>query len=474
MRYATVDVRGVLDRLHFGRNPAALADGGFPKRGPGLGRPLRDAGPLRALAPLHDYQPGAHPIAAGPTIAHSSALAAGIGLLVIVASVVAVAPARPDLGGATGNVEANSLGVDSGLRLAVGGAEARDSLIFESTDEGPRADAPATIDGAPADLAAGIQAFSTLSSEDAVGGAATDERAAAPDLPDGPFLADGTLLKPVAVDTSIPDAKSILISYRIKKGDSLSAIASRYKISLSTLWWANHVVTGLTGTTELHIGQRLVIPPVNGAIHVVTDRETIADIARRTKVPQARIVAANKLTEPTLHVGQWILIPGAKNKPVPLPKPAPPPPPPPKSTAASPGTHSTVRARAPSNYSGGQFHWPVPGGYISQYFHAGHYALDIAGTYGEPVEAAAGGVVVFSGWRNNGGGYQVWLSHGGGLYTGYYHMSAVIVGAGQSVGRGQQIGRLGMTGWATGPHCHFEVWIGPVDVGYRVNPLNYF
>jgi murein DD-endopeptidase MepM/ murein hydrolase activator NlpD len=119
--------------------------------------------------------------------------------------------------------------------------------------------------------------------------------------------------------------------------------------------------------------------------------------------------------------------------------------------------------------------WPVPGGFISQYFHYGHWAIDIAGTYGIPVVAAAPGVVLFAGWKNNGGGYQVWISHGSGLYTTYNHLSAVTVGAGQQVAAGHQVGRLGMSGWATGPHCHFEVWVGGVrDSGYRVNPLNYY
>ena len=88
--------------------------------------------------------------------------------------------------------------------------------------------------------------------------------------------------------------------------------------------------------------------------------------------------------------------------------------------------------------------------------------------------AAASGTVIFAGWKNNGGGYQVWIAHGSNLYTTYNHMSAITVGRGQSVSRGQQVGRVGMTGNATGPHLHFEVWRGPVwDGGVRVNPLIY-
>ena len=132
--------------------------------------------------------------------------------------------------------------------------------------------------------------------------------------------------------------------------------------------------------------------------------------------------------------------------------------------------------RPPTTYDGGHFLWPVVGGgnYISQYFHYGHYALDIAADYGSTVRAGGGGTVIFAGWKNNGGGYQVWIAHGSNLYTTYNHMSAITVGRGQHVGRGQQVGRIGQSGNATGPHLHFEVWRGEVwGSGYRVNPLIY-
>jgi murein DD-endopeptidase MepM/ murein hydrolase activator NlpD len=121
--------------------------------------------------------------------------------------------------------------------------------------------------------------------------------------------------------------------------------------------------------------------------------------------------------------------------------------------------------------------WPVIGGgnYISQYFHYGHYALDIAADYGAKVVASAPGKVIFAGWKSNGGGYQVWVSHGSNIYTTYNHMSAVTVSRGESVSRGEQVGRVGASGLATGPHCHFEVWNGRIwDGGTRVNPLKYF
>jgi hypothetical protein len=113
--------------------------------------------------------------------------------------------------------------------------------------------------------------------------------------------------------------------------------------------------------------------------------------------------------------------------------------------------------------------WPLPGGVITQYYHAGHLALDIAGPAGHRVNASESGVVVWAGWRNNGGGYVVQIDHGNGLQTAYNHLGAIWVSVGQKVARGEGIAAVGCTGDCTGPHVHFEVIVG----GVYVNPLRY-
>ncbi len=293
-------------------------------------------------------------------------------------------------------------------------------------------------------------------------GLAPDDRVAI----DGPFRDDGTLLKPIAVDTTVADGSVLLKTYRVKAGDTLTGIAHSFGVSMMTLWWANT----LTAKDKLHIGQTLTIPPVNGLIVTVTTSDTLDSLAARYEVAPAEIIDANQLGDPNLVVGQTLIVPGALAAGIPTPKPQP------RATTRPSTSRATSHpvSPPPRSYTGGKFAWPVPGGYISQYFHYGHYAIDIAAPRGTPVLAAASGTVIFAGWKNNGGGYQVWISHGSNLYTTYNHMMSVSVGRGQSVSRGHQVGRVGMTGDATGPHCHFEVWRGMVWAGgTRVNPLLY-
>ncbi|MFQ6097732.1 MAG: murein hydrolase activator EnvC family protein [Armatimonadota bacterium] len=124
----------------------------------------------------------------------------------------------------------------------------------------------------------------------------------------------------------------------------------------------------------------------------------------------------------------------------------------------------------------GDYHFPVPGGKVGSGFgmrmhpilrrRRMHYGVDIGARTGTPIEAAETGRVVFAG-RQGGYGNVVILDHGGGVQTLYAHCSSLAARKGQTVRRGQLIGRVGSTGLTTGPHLHFELLIR----GRPVNPL---
>ena len=371
--------------------------------------------------------------------------------IVLVASVMSWLPGTPASAGPIGDTTAD---FGSEARIALGGGTAyRDGATAFSDDlVDPGTE---TANGAVADPLSAVDLDGTLVSD------------VTPPQITGAFRADGTLLKPIAVNTSVADGKDLLRSYKVRQGDTLTGIANRFGVSMMTIWWANK----LSAKDDLVVGQSLTIPPVNGLVYSVKEGDTLESLAAQFKVAPDEVYETNGLEDRALLVGQTLILPGAVGKAIETPKPKPP-------TSSGGGSSSgggTVRP--PSTYGGGSFAWPVVGGgnQISQYFHYGHYGLDIAADYGSRVRSAAGGTVVFAGWKSNGGGYQVWIAHGSGLYTTYNHMSGVSVGRGQHVSRGQQVGRIGSSGWATGPHLHFEVWRGPIwNGGSRVNPLRYF
>jgi murein DD-endopeptidase MepM/ murein hydrolase activator NlpD len=97
-----------------------------------------------------------------------------------------------------------------------------------------------------------------------------------------------------------------------------------------------------------------------------------------------------------------------------------------------------------------------------------HAGTDFGAGYGSPIWAAKGGEVIFAGW-NGGYGNCVIIAHEGGLSTLYGHQSELAVSVGQQVSQGEVIGWVGSTGASTGPHLHFEVWVG----GSPTDPLNF-
>ena len=96
-----------------------------------------------------------------------------------------------------------------------------------------------------------------------------------------------------------------------------------------------------------------------------------------------------------------------------------------------------------------------------------HAGIDFRASYGSPIYAVQDGTVQFAG-RHGGHGNYVKLSHGGGLATGYAHMSRIAVASGTRVRRGQVIGYVGSTGLSTGPHLHYEMYRN----GATVNPMS--
>ena len=132
--------------------------------------------------------------------------------------------------------------------------------------------------------------------------------------------------------------------------------------------------------------------------------------------------------------------------------------------------------------------WPVQGGKITQgfgmtsfarsgaYGGAGHNGIDIGAPNGTPVYATASGTVVSVGFNDNSYGKWIVIKHTDGYYSLYGHLSQQRVSNGQNINRGDRIGDIGSTGFATGPHLHFTIYlpnslrVGSSPQGAPVNP----
>ena len=97
-----------------------------------------------------------------------------------------------------------------------------------------------------------------------------------------------------------------------------------------------------------------------------------------------------------------------------------------------------------------------------------HSGVDLAANQGAPIYAIAAGTVT-SATYSDAYGYNVAISHGNGYGSMYAHMTNYTVTAGQYVSQGEVIGYVGSTGWSTGPHLHFEMYVN----GATVNPMDY-
>lgn len=256
-------------------------------------------------------------------------------------------------------------------------------------------------------------------------------------------------------------ARTGIVTYTVKEGDTLSDIAARYNVTTQTLVWANESIS----PHDLKLGQEVRVPPTSGVLHKVKDGETLNGIAHKYKVEPAEITsyANNELLDPnSLAAGQEIMVVGGIKPAEPAVQVAARQPE--SQPAAARGEVLPPSPQAP--VGGASLQWPTYGP-IYSFFSGWHRGLDISPPHGTPVYAAEAGVVTAASYQNDGYGLTVHVDHGNGLQSMYAHLSEVVVRPGESVVRGQHVGRVGTSGRVTGPHLHFEVYQG----GVAIDPL---
>jgi murein DD-endopeptidase MepM/ murein hydrolase activator NlpD len=274
---------------------------------------------------------------------------------------------------------------------------------------------------------------------------------------------DGFLLKP-SISTTSGDRtgfKDIFV-YTVESGDTLSSIADRFGLKKETIMAENN----LWDANKLKVGSEVRILPVDGISVMVKKSDTLDKIAKAYKVDKDVIIKQNQLADGAIEEGMVLIIPGGKREePVYV-----------ASTSAP--TTSTAPSYVPSSEgpkAAGRLIWPVgPGCTVTQPYHRGHEAMDIANRNHAPIYAAAAGKVVRAQYGWNGGyGNVIIIDHGNGMQTLYGHNEKLYVEVGQYVDQGQTISWMGNSGNVRGPtgiHLHFEVRIN----GVKYNPMNYF
>ena len=252
------------------------------------------------------------------------------------------------------------------------------------------------------------------------------------------------------------------VPYVVQDGDTISGIAKKYGVSIATVLWAND----MTARSLIRPGQTLTILPVDGVLHHVAKGETVGAIAKKYGVKVDDILQANRVASADeIHAGEDLIVPGGT-------PPARPAPQPPSRLGSVANVFKPPSAAPPPSrvVAGTQLSWPTDQHLINQYFKWSHPGVDINGNLSNSIYAADDGIVTFAGWNKGGYGNMILIDHGNGIITRYGHASVIYVHAGDQVKKGQTIAQIGSTGHSTGPHLHFEVYVG----GKRVNPLEFF
>lgn len=222
-------------------------------------------------------------------------------------------------------------------------------------------------------------------------------------------------------------------------------------------------------------------PPVTYRNVVVHSGDTLSEIAEQNRVSENALIAANGISDPNqIRIGQVLRVPQVEREPEQVaaaqiaPREAPH-----KSAAITVTTLPAPRATKTSeepprprpDYSDTSiaFEWPVEGRIISPFGASAsgqrNDGINIAAQLGEPIHAAASGIVTYAGDELKGYGNLVLIRHDDGYVTAYAHAESISVARGERVAKGQVIGYAGDTGDVKTPQVHFEIRKGiePVD-----------
>lgn len=242
----------------------------------------------------------------------------------------------------------------------------------------------------------------------------------------------------------------------IRKGDNFWKIARDNGVNIDTLIGANPHWDTLTA----RVNQRIVVPSKVGVLNFITDRSEIGEIAELYGVDHSKIAVQN------LSPLHWVFaLFRSERKPAAV-----------FIEGARPITHTMTPDMARKYALREMFRSPLAGRFSSHFGgrmhpifrqYGFHNGVDIATAHGTPVGASCEGVVTATGWMG-GYGKAVIIDHPKGYRTLYGHLSSIHVRPGQRVAPGRIIGRVGSTGWSTGPHLHFTLWHN----GRLINPLS--
>ena len=298
-----------------------------------------------------------------------------------------------------------------------------------------------------------------------------------------------------------PPKRAEQITYKVKKKDTIPAIAKRYGIKQDTILMNNKDALN----NKMKVGDTITFPSIDGLYYKLEKNDTLAKIAKKYGISVVDIVDYNNINPKKLKAGSTIFLKGVtlqkykdvegrliaaqqakedkkknknkekekeqeKEKPEKPPKGtkgSPPPPPPEdnddggRSAAYSgAGFAYPVRYAGVSSPFGNRYH-PVLKRYIL------HTGVDLVAKY-VPLRAAKAGVVTFAG-NMSGYGKIIIIRHDNGYETRYAHLSVISTNVGEHVNQGDLIGKTGNSGRTTGAHLHFEVR----QNGVPKNPMKY-